>query len=152
MIHRRHLAKPVMIIGFLLALATGSQARLGETPAQCQERYGPPTRIDQAKGLILYQKGGFLIAAKFAAGQCEAIAFSKIATTALGSPQPITAAEIATLLTANSQDHTWQPAAHGLTWHRQDGQAHATYSTQDALLTIATTTATQRKPHALEGF
>ena len=126
---------------FIAGVTATAQARLGETPDQLVARYGQPlTEVDQkAEGTkvalanVVFQKGGFEIDVSLSDGLSVQESFKKI------NGQPMTVAEVKTLLAANSQGYGWEAPdekPQGRVWKRDDG-ATAT-AASDGSLTIKT--------------
>lgn len=106
----------------LLSSATAF-ARLGETPDQCQMRYG--TSNGSSGAYTRYYKDHFDIAVLFRDGK----SFEEIFSPNGGSG--LTEAAVAELLAANSDGAGWSITANGSTYKtylREDGDAHATLS------------------------
>jgi hypothetical protein len=90
--------------------ATPARARLGETPDQLVARYGQAlSETDQkaegdkvAESDVIFQKGGFQIEVTVSNGISVAESFKKI------NGEPLTIAEVRTLLAANSEGHGWE--------------------------------------------
>lgn len=86
-------------------------ARIGETPEQCQARYGKPVKIDAENKSIWYQKVGFLIAVTFYEGKAESIMFMKadsIDSVISGLAAEISETEIQNLLKSNGEGKKWR--------------------------------------------
>lgn len=58
---------PFLYFLAMLALIMTGKAHLGETPLQCQIRYGDP--ISQSEDVTVYKKSGFIIAVHFYEGK-----------------------------------------------------------------------------------
>jgi hypothetical protein len=104
---------PSWITAIILAgiLPLNGWARLGETPEQCEERYGSPSITKkEPEGFLpgvtasLYQKAGLAISVIFYRGTAGFIKFEKIEEKEALSPP-----EIEGLLEANGGGKKWQP-------------------------------------------
>jgi hypothetical protein len=115
-------------------------ARLGETPEQCEDRYGPPsiTKKDPAGflpgvTLSVYQKAGLAISVIFYRGSAGFVVFEKSEKNALGNMDELSVTEIEALLKANAGGKEWlvaRPAIRGPlgdAWELEDGSATAEY-------------------------
>ena len=95
----------------LLALSTLASARIGETKAECEERYGSPTEVDELG--THYLKHGYRLILQFDSdGACALFSAQR-----LGQPK-LTDKEIAMFLAGNGDD--WgDPIAEGVNirWH-----------------------------------
>lgn len=99
----------------VLALSPLSEARLGETEAQAQARYGP-LRDDLSsagdKPLIAgavekcYEYQGWRVRAAYAGGTCMVIEYAHIPEN--GVPKPITDAEVTAILEAEKGKGRWK--------------------------------------------
>lgn len=98
------------LVFIITVTATPARARLGETPDQLVARYGPTLSETDLKAYgdkvaesdVIFQKGGFQIDVTVTNGISVAESFKKI------NREPLTIAEIRTLLTANSEGHGWE--------------------------------------------
>ncbi len=132
----------------LLFASATSQARLGETVAECEKRYGKPVfsrELDGGYSLRYYSKNRFLIGATFKDGVAAAMTYSKPDSgraffeeserkgewTAIIALQRyldlrLNAEEIAYFLEANSGGMKWSAVLDGRLWRKEDG-TEATY-------------------------
>lgn len=127
--------KTFALIFFLTSLAGATlQARLGETLAQCEARYGEPS-----KGLdgnsINFRKDGMVITVEHWAGKCVEITYCR--------EEPLPLAEIERLLEVNAvptADGKWIKQSGGLatitTWSTTNHTRVAIYETIDFTLVI----------------
>ncbi len=99
-----------LALAILVAAAAAASARVGETKAEIEARYGAsqvegPKRGPAEQSLI-YEKNGFLIGIQFVGGVsvCEHAIRKDPAT---GRPADLLAADIAAFLDANKGDSTW---------------------------------------------
>jgi hypothetical protein len=114
------------IFGILLS-ALAAFARLGETPDQCQMRYGNSN--GQKEEFTLYQKDHFDIAVLFRDGKSVQEIFL--------SNDGFSKDQVAELLTANSEGSSWLIKSNNLVrkYERLDGSAFATLSGQSLVVT-----------------
>jgi hypothetical protein len=120
-----------------LLLAGSAQARIGETPGQCVDRYGPALAVDPTSQKCSFLLGGIRITCHFLNGKAAKISYSK--PDSIGIRQPLTSAEIAAFLKANSfQEWTPEPASDGNppTW--TSGSTTAVYNTDTNTLIVLT--------------
>jgi hypothetical protein len=137
------------------SLSESSQNRLGETLAQCVQRYGPSISSD--KNTIRFNKDGFGIAVTFIDGGARRIVYSKVEPGALLKISRLTGGDIETILNLNSGGEKWlkrnfvaesssgsdlekrdafNSALRTDVWVRSDGKAEAIYLTIDGLLAV----------------
>lgn len=90
-----------------LAMLLPAVGRIGETPAQCEARYGKPVKIDKEKERIWYRKGGLEVLVLFHDGKADHLFFEKSAHDELDLPLGLSTAEIEVLLNANFGDNLW---------------------------------------------
>ena len=116
------------IFGILLSALT-TFARLGETPDQCQMRYGSSN--GQKGEFTLYHKDHFDIAVLFRDGKSVQEIFLSNVNPAFSEDQ------VAELLTANSEGSSWLIKSNNLVrkYERLDGAAFATLSGQSLVMT-----------------
>lgn len=96
-----------------------SQARLGETKAECEKRYGTPTESDRENGTFTYLKNGVTIIARFREDKCVSITYRNSARPSAGSATPFTNIEIGILRAANEGGQVWNlspPSSTGTVW------------------------------------
>lgn len=101
----------------LLACSASAFGRIGETPNQCQDRYGSST--GQAGQFTMYSKGHVTVAVLFIDG----ISAKEIFNTEAGSQ--FSGDQISELLTANAEGSTWSKSLHNDYYTRSDGEARA---------------------------
>jgi len=130
---------PILALSLLTALP--SLARLGETKAECETRYGKPVGTTKS-GNPRYLKGGLEIVIAFAKDKAITlyIAKPKDGTTELDLPivldsegrPELSKAEIDALLKANSAGSEWKLGTDDpfgdAYWNRADGKATASYA------------------------
>jgi hypothetical protein len=123
---------------FLLAPAAAS-ARLGETPAECDARYGNPLRNRPSEPTV-YLKGGFLITVDFHQGHAYSIVYQQ---TPGGGEKleklSITPEQIQTLLSYNAGPSQWNSPTQAATrtqWIRADKLATASYDSTHGKLSL----------------
>jgi len=103
----------------VVMLSSMGWARINETPEECADRYGPPTKtVDapenlNAPGAIVsfFSKGGFRIVATFSDGKAGIIFFEKEERDSLGNPIEMSETECDALLESNSAGKKWEPAS-----------------------------------------
>ena len=105
-------------VGAVLAvmLPSWSWARLGETPEQCEERYGAPIvskvlpmdSIAPGGVVTLYRKSGLEIKVLYFSGTAWEVRFEKSEKDALGFAEEFSPTEIESLMEANSSGKEWQ--------------------------------------------
>lgn len=170
---RMKLLPCVLAIVLVAVLSSTGWARLGETPEQCEERYGPALLTkDVPKGDVPgavyshYNKAGLNIFATFYEGRVGEIFFEKEETNALGKAQKLSQAEIEALLAANGGGKEWKkvsPLQSGFGnqgWLLDDKSALAIYmSLENRLIftdmgfsTIRTKNIEAREQQNLDGF
>jgi hypothetical protein len=93
----------------LLALFMSAQvltARIGESMAQCEARYGKALLIEKDIALVLFFKNGYAIQAHFFEGTVDRITYAKPKTTSnlYKDLEPLSTQEIETLLGYNGAD------------------------------------------------
>ena len=109
----------------LLLSALPTFARLGETKAECEKRYGKPA-LTLDTGEDVFEKDGIQITVTYLKGKAASIGFTK-----LNRDLELTDAERKTLLKANASNSEWEPTPldgnDTLRWERADKQAIAIY-------------------------
>jgi hypothetical protein len=151
----------VMAMLVLLAFATTATARIGETLAQCQTRYGKEIRTTD--GLSIFIKAGFYIMVQFYEGKVDSILFRKVEQNILGIPVEISPNEVQNLLKQNGGGQVWKETNEiiiGSSWATEDGNVLAGYRAMDRNLCIFTLDNTLRtlakkkakEDRKLEGF
>lgn len=121
-----------------------AHARLGETLAQCEARYGKAKIIE---GTHFFQKAPMVIGCKFVNGTCESIGIFHSESDRLGQPLEMTQVEIEALLEANSKGSTWvkrEVMSVDKIWQTSDGLIQARYYTFRKELNIMTTAELER--------
>lgn len=134
------------LLTFLLIHSLNAHARIGETIAQCDARYGGTLKVLK-NGLHLYQKPPMDIRCIFSGGVCEVLMVSHIETDALNSPTELSGVEIEAIMEANSGGRTWvkdEAFSMNSQWHTTDGFLLASYRTFDHHLMIMTKPALDR--------
>ena len=128
------------ILLFLMAIAASSaSARIGDTPEQCQQRYGAPYK-SQAPWTY-YKKSGFILMVSFYEGKVDCISYRKVEENALGKGVDISDNEIDQLLKLNAGQATWKKRrviSMDREWQTEDDSLSAFYKTFDNFLSIAT--------------
>lgn len=96
------------LLAFFCVLALPAQARLGETKAECEKRYGTPTESGREDGRFSYLKNGVTIVARFREDKCVSITYRNSARPSAGSATPFTNIEIGILRAANEGGQVWE--------------------------------------------
>lgn len=135
------------VIVLVMILPSGSSARLGETPEQCEERYGTPVAEDEMVDFhmpgalaVSYQKAGLTIYIAFINGTAGQIQYEKSQKNALGIAEEMSDAEILSLLQANSGGGEWNERdlsaslRRGKLWVLDGKLAYAVYGMSDNVL------------------
>src|SRR5438094_9865827 len=76
----------LVVIAFVLILATHAHARVGETVAQVEARYGKPQRVLHEHGSfreVGYGYHGFMIGVSYVGGVCKSEGFARPGTSQL---------------------------------------------------------------------
>jgi len=123
----------------ILTFATTATARIGETLAQCQVRYGKEIRT--ANGCSVFIKTGFYIMVQFYEGRADSILFRKVEQNILDIPVEISLNEVHNLLRQNGGGQAWKETNEiiiGSSWATEDGNILAGYTAMDHILCIFT--------------
>jgi hypothetical protein len=136
---------------FIISVTATARARLGETADQLVLRYGQPLaeKDQKAEGDkipladVVFQKGGYQINVTLTDGLSVAETFSKL------NGDPLTIAEVRTLLSANSQGHLWAAprVVQGEKWWIRDDGTTAKVA-EDGSLTIKSKELTNKEAAA----
>lgn len=86
-------------------------ARFGETKAQCIERYGNPTSVDDGTGYLFFRKSGFEILVHFSEDKVDSITYWKEQAEGTFLRPPLSEIEIAELLKINGGGSEWMLGA-----------------------------------------
>ncbi|GEP46406.1 hypothetical protein BGE01nite_56970 [Brevifollis gellanilyticus] len=105
-------------------------ARIGETRAQCEARYGPSLKLRSDGDTSVHERAGLQIQCIYFDGKCESIRFSKLVEPRADAV-PLTEAEVKTLMEASSGGRPWtlsssDEATHFRAW--ECGTLSAMYS------------------------
>jgi hypothetical protein len=122
-----------LIIMAVLVFPLSAWARLGETVAECNARYGTQATTvgamapaTQGRG---WKKNGMIIMAQFMDGRCHLLVIGKEEQNILGNSAEMSQVERQALLDANSNGSTWKERKGlSLEYERADGGAMATYN------------------------
>lgn len=107
------------IFGFL---SLSAQARIGETEAQCNARYGPPL-AKVAQGDKQYSKNGYTILVWFKNGVVAQIQYTRGFKDVFDW---LKEEEVDSLLNSNSGGSSWKrPSKWFMRWEREDGKVTA---------------------------
>ncbi|MEI6871924.1 MAG: hypothetical protein WCL08_06540 [Verrucomicrobiota bacterium] len=90
----------------LLFFTQHASARIGETPQQCIERYGKPTKVTE-RGL-LFTQGRIKIFVTFSEGKADGLFIQKLAPATTDKAIPISENEIEQFLICNGCKSKWQ--------------------------------------------
>jgi hypothetical protein len=99
-------------------LISAAQARIGETPEECNARYGAGAHaFTDGQAHMVWQKGEVIISAYFIAEKCERIQFEKSR-----KGPALTEADATLLIEANSSGMKWRECFEliGKEWERTD--------------------------------
>ncbi len=125
--------KSLLLLSLFITLTTPVLARIGETPEQCEARYGAP--YISKEEATYHNKAGFHVVCTYAQGKCAQITFTHTQDDNRRST-PLSEAEITTLLKANSGGKTWKEAGED-SWETEDLEAIYSPSGRSAMLYIA---------------
>ena len=100
----------LLIAAGLLLVAAPTQARIGETRAQCYARYGTPEGPDQGNG-VRVRKGDVTVLMQFIDDVCHSLSMVSV--------DNLSQAHVQQLLSANSGGLDWK--GEGPMWQRSDG-------------------------------
>ncbi len=109
--------------------------RLGETPQQCQQRFGKP--IGSIGTVVVFKKAGFVIGINFCEGKADEIIYHKVDANALGKDTEISANEMEqTKLKLIGDGREWKEISLNSSenrewreWQTTDGEFYARYDT-----------------------
>ena len=135
-----------MILILLFAMAMPATARIGETPTQCETRYGKPLLVDKENKVITYHKSGLKIQICYLDGVAQMIYFTKLDQeldqNARNVPARLSNAEISKLLEANGSGKIWRGPIEGenldAAWYTDKQERVALYGRKDHVLVVAT--------------
>jgi hypothetical protein len=130
--------KKILPILALLLTALPTLARLGETKAECEARYGKPLGTTARSGNSIYLKGGHEIIIGFWNDKAIFLYFTKLKPGTKDSDLPVgisnrvelSEAEMNVLLQANSGTFKWKPSESedaDAAWDLSDGKGYAEY-------------------------
>lgn len=123
-----------------LFFTTWAYARVGESLAQCEVRYGKAISVSKESGIASFNKAGLNITAKFKAGFCELIMFQHDDASKEQPASELTPGEIDALLRSNELE-TWQekkPLLQGRYWQSWGANYRALYNSETHALTVCT--------------
>jgi len=130
-----------VLLAVMLFLPACVFARIGETPAQCETRYGKAFKTDTDSGMSFFRKGGFLIMVGFHQGKAGLVSYRKEETDILDNAKEMSDNEIETLLKANGGNKKWKKReiiSMDKEWQTEDGTLFAQYMTMQNYLTVVT--------------
>lgn len=90
-----------------LLLCSPAFARIGETRAQCEARYGTAVEVLDDGETTVHVRAGFRVRCTYFQGKCEAIHFRKMPATPGQDDLPFPEAEQKALMEANSAGKSW---------------------------------------------
>ncbi len=127
----------ITLIIVLLAFASRTDARLGETKEQCEKRYGEhyDFTLYPKLNVSFYMKNDYKVVAYFLDGVCQRIDYKNEGYD--GSIQPLSKKEIEVFLSSNAQNSKWIEVDDHQ-WGRKDNSAIATYYKSQYCLVITT--------------
>ncbi|GEP46404.1 hypothetical protein [Brevifollis gellanilyticus] len=94
-----------------LLFCSPAMARIGETRAQCEARYGPAVSVRSEGETTVHARAGFKVECSYFEGKCDCILFSKMPASPGLEDLPLTEAEQKTLMEANSGGKSWTQKA-----------------------------------------
>ncbi len=124
-------------LGFLFPAA--AFARIGETLAQCETRYGKAYNTEGS--MSAFRKGGLLIGVVFYQGKADVVYYEKEERNIVNLAAEMSENEIETLLKANGGDKKWKKSAvisMDKHWQTEEGELFANYTTIRSQLTVCT--------------
>lgn len=133
--------KTIIILLYLAMSFLPIHARIGETPVECQTRYGNSVAVNG--NMAAFLKAGLKVIGIFDGpnNTCSFISISKIETDVLGNSEELTDVEINALLSANGGKKKWKKVDVGFRaskWLTEDGLILAEYDTLENELIIYT--------------
>jgi hypothetical protein len=134
--------KTLLILVASTLLSLPAHARIGETPEQCQARYGAAIKADKAAQSILFSKAGLNVMTFFREGKCVRVGFWKSEVDILNSPLALSDAEKEALLDANGGGAKWRKLTVldvNAYWQTVDEKLTASYVLLENMLIIQTT-------------
>lgn len=115
----------------LLLLPVLAFARLGETEAQCIERYGPADPTIEQEGTLFFHKSGFIVSTHFFEGKVDCIIYSKEKAGGAYYSEKFSDTELAELLRINGAEAVWilsrSSTARDKRWFSKEGTLIAYY-------------------------
>jgi hypothetical protein len=140
--------KRIAILFFLISAAFSSAfAEIGDTPQQCQQRYGPPTKVGKSFTYYKDTVSGYNVAVSFYEGKVDSITYNPIKEI-VGR---ISDSEIERLLKINAGGRKWKKTSdqYDITqvkWQTEDGELIAVYAISFRRVTVATKGYNDRAP------
>jgi hypothetical protein len=136
----QHVCLVVGVASMLSLIRSSAIARVGETLAECEVRYGTAQKGGEVPDLFgatsyVFMKSGMKIVAAILDGSAVSMAFLQLETDAAGKPLPLSELQIQTLLDANDAGGAWLPQREGH-WVSRDGSLVATYDDRGRMLTL----------------
>ena len=166
--------KYLIIATIFLSIATISNARLGETPDECDRRYGTPITCpepNRERAIVenrVYLRNGIRVEVEFQNEEDGVVRANFVIYSKPGNYMntPLSSTELHTFLSANSNSRTWdeqddmeealqtedsytkteriRSSLNSSTWMRSDKKAVAVYTSSDNILLIGTVAGAKR--------
>lgn len=124
------------------------EARIGETPEECQKRYGDVLKFDKDSNLTIFKKSGFFIMVEFFNNKVDMISYRKIEENILGTADKLSDNETQMFLDVNSSGKIWKERdfiSLNKEWQTEDADIFAHYDSIENILYIATKDCLSRK-------
>jgi hypothetical protein len=141
--------KRIAILFVLISAAFSSAfAEIGDTPQQCQQRYGPSTKVGKSFTYYKDTVTGYEVAVSFYEGKVDSITYNPIKEI-VGR---ISDSEIERLLKINAGGRKWKKMSddrYDITqfrWQTEDGELIAVYAISFSRVSVATKGYNDRAP------
>jgi hypothetical protein len=157
----------IIVLGLVLLLPVRVIARIGETPAQCEARYGKPIKSFEGTDSVGVRKAGLRGLVGFHEGKADMIVYEKDPPDTSSQSNKMSDNEIETLLKTNGGDKKWKntntismsPDVSVVIkrWETEDGALIAEYEVLSNMLIVSTKGRKEREEKSkeakkLEGF
>jgi len=129
----------ISLIIMLFFIHNNIEARIGETPEQCEKRYGKSFTLEE-NDFTYYRKSGLIIMVNFFEGKVDMIGFRKVEENILGIAEELSDNEIQALLKVNGEKRLWKERniiSMNKEWETADGEIFAYYNFMQKFLSIA---------------
>lgn len=134
---------------FALAMLSSAQARIGETVAECVQRYGKPNAVDATGLTFTFEANGLHLYVTFAGGKCVAIEYVRWKPWMFGynAAETLPEAEQNLLLEANGGGHKWVSTGLFESYDRKtaDGALYSSSSGRFRIITKEAKEAAEKK-------